>query len=793
VRGENEFINNVVYGYETSGYIMGDTTAVSHANVEGNYFIEGPVDGSSPFASGTSSFHIYASDNWVDSNRNGVLDGSLNTTYPGADVVSTRHAFPTGPSMSAQDTVPFVMNNFGPNITRDAVDARLAQEIGSYGTFGGVIDRETTTYPGYGTDPVYLNPRARLVDTDNDGMPDSWETSKGLNPNSASDWKNLGSSGYTQLEQYLNELGGYESTRTAVAGGAWTSAATWSGATPTFSDGAVAAGTVNVSSGNGFARRLTLNGNLNVTGGTLDVFDTIAVNGTATLSGGTTSAGQVLLGSTGQTGALSLTGGTLQTGTIGSGGGTASLSLNGGTIKFTGTPNVAVATTVGANGATLNTNGFTGSITGGLSGTGTLTKTGAGTLTLGGNNSGYSGGINLNAGAITLNTNGANSSTGAITAANGTTLNVTASGASTPLALANGATVTITAGGLTYNGAITGAVGTTLLVSNSSSGTSNFSIGGSLTNFAGTVGLASSTGNIRINQGGSPLANFNLGTSTGTIRTQNDGTTNFGSLSGGANTRLQGSTNGTVASTYVIGANGNSTTFAGTITNGTNTSAPPGITNITKTGAGTLTFSGANVYTGTTTINGGVLRVNGSHVGGGTYTINASGTLGGNGSISSPVTVNDGGAISPGNSPGVLSVGSLTLAGGADFVVELNGTSSYDQLNVTGSTSIYGADLLASLSYVPELGDILYILKNDDTDAIGGTFAGLAQDGLIDLLSSTDQRTYTFRISYTANAELSQPTGGNDIALTAVPEPGATGAVLLAMGGILSRRRRDRR
>jgi hypothetical protein len=64
---------------------------------------------------------------------------------------------------------------------------------------------------------------------------------------------------------------------------------------------------------------------------------------------------------------------------------------------------------------------------------------------------------------------------------------------------------------------------------------------------------------------------------------------------------------------------------------------------------------------------------------------------------------------------------------------------------------------------------------------------------VINLLSSTDQRTYAFRISYTANAELTQPTDGNDISLTAVPEPGATGAVLLAMGGILSRRRRDRR
>lgn len=43
VRGENEFINNVIYGYETAGYIMGDTVNMnSRANAIGNYFIEAP-------------------------------------------------------------------------------------------------------------------------------------------------------------------------------------------------------------------------------------------------------------------------------------------------------------------------------------------------------------------------------------------------------------------------------------------------------------------------------------------------------------------------------------------------------------------------------------------------------------------------------------------------------------------------------------------------------------------------------------------------------------------------------
>jgi len=43
-------------------------------------------------------------------------------------------------------------------------------------------------------------------DTDNDGIPDSWELKKHLNANDASDATALTESGYSNLEVYLNEL-----------------------------------------------------------------------------------------------------------------------------------------------------------------------------------------------------------------------------------------------------------------------------------------------------------------------------------------------------------------------------------------------------------------------------------------------------------------------------------------------------------------------------------------------------------------------------------------------------------
>ncbi|MDQ1321646.1 MAG: hypothetical protein QG655_2891, partial [Actinomycetota bacterium] len=45
------------------------------------------------------------------------------------------------------------------------------------------------------------------TDTDNDGMPDSWEMSKGLNPAVAgANARTLSTAGYTDLEVSLHEL-----------------------------------------------------------------------------------------------------------------------------------------------------------------------------------------------------------------------------------------------------------------------------------------------------------------------------------------------------------------------------------------------------------------------------------------------------------------------------------------------------------------------------------------------------------------------------------------------------------
>jgi hypothetical protein len=115
----------------------------------------------------------------------------------------TLPGFPITASPS-QANVDNVLNNVGASLllnadgtkrsARDAVDSRLVAEYRSgTGSLGG-----DNNWPvlASGTPPA---------DSDHDGMPDTWETSKGLNPNNAADGNTIApaNSGYTNLEVYL--------------------------------------------------------------------------------------------------------------------------------------------------------------------------------------------------------------------------------------------------------------------------------------------------------------------------------------------------------------------------------------------------------------------------------------------------------------------------------------------------------------------------------------------------------------------------------------------------------------
>ncbi|MCL4207963.1 MAG: hypothetical protein KJ000_36210, partial [Pirellulaceae bacterium] len=184
---------------------------------------------------------------------------------------------------------------------------------------------------------------------------------------------------------------------------------------------------------------------------------------------------------------------------------------------------------------------------------------------------------------------------------------------------------------------------------------------------------------------------------------------------------------------------------------------------LTKTTGGTLTLGATNTYTGNTTVDGGTLLVNGSTAAGSAVSVNSTGTLGGTGTVGGTVSAASGGTVAPGISPGVLETGSATFVSGANFDVEINGTTvdtQYDQLDVTGAVDLGGATLNVSLGFTPAVGNTFIIINNDLVDAVTGTFNSLPEGMVFSV--TTGPHSALFQITYQGGSD------NNDVVLTAL-------------------------
>ncbi|MDA3882085.1 MAG: hypothetical protein PF481_02265 [Bacteroidales bacterium] len=209
-KGTHEFINNVVYSWGSNGYIMGATSnIITPVNCVGNWFIYGPNSSSgSHITRTTPEVQVYGRDNWVDDNKNGVLDALPMTDYKTATVMSVPFDYHgMNNVMPADEALQYVIDNVGGSFpARDAVDEYLIDELLSYGTKGGVIVRESENGIPFNVGVVANG--TPPADTDRDGMPDMWETERGLNPNVADDKGDDDNDGYTNIEEYLSCLVG---------------------------------------------------------------------------------------------------------------------------------------------------------------------------------------------------------------------------------------------------------------------------------------------------------------------------------------------------------------------------------------------------------------------------------------------------------------------------------------------------------------------------------------------------------------------------------------------------------
>ena len=150
---------------------------------------------------------IYQSGNLFDATNNGVFDGVdkgwavFDNYHEKAKFTRTADEFPfpkvaTDP---AEVALARVLDEAGASQPqRDAVDRRVIQEVR---TGQGKIIRAVAEVGGW----PELAPGTAPVDGDQDGMPDAWEKTHGLNPADAGDSRrDLDHDGYTNIEEYVN-------------------------------------------------------------------------------------------------------------------------------------------------------------------------------------------------------------------------------------------------------------------------------------------------------------------------------------------------------------------------------------------------------------------------------------------------------------------------------------------------------------------------------------------------------------------------------------------------------------
>ena len=496
------------------------------------------------------------------------------------------------------------------------------------------------------------------------------------------------------------------------------------------------------------------------------------------------------------------------------------LRIASGTATWGGTVTLAANATVLAGGGNLlkigpgsgtainlqgNTLDYTGAggheVLGGVFGTGGIAKRGSGPLTLSGSGS-YSGATTIALGKIVANATSA-LGTSPVTTAGGSLELQGGFDVGGGLLTLNGESLTNVSGNNTYSGPVTAVTSSRIFVTSGTMTLSNtitassspitFS-GNGVTLISGNLGAGLTS--LDINAKASDVPTVIVAGSnpdfTGTVDVQ------VGSLQLG-----DGGTTGSLPTNSAINIGGGASSNArfivkqsDTVTQGTDFFSGPltGKGGFTQAGSGTTVLNAANVYLGTTNVNAGTLIINGNQAGAtGAVTVANGATLGGSGTIGGAVIVD--GILSPGNSPGLLTVGSLDLRAGSTTLMQIIGAgnlagtagTAYDKLVISTAGGLgYGGTLDLDFANTTTFADGTTFdlfgftgstlgrfgsVSSTGSGSYGGlTFSGL--DGVWTALFGSQQLTFselTGQLRFTTNSvpEIDPATGSSALSLIA--------------------------
>ncbi len=407
------------------------------------------------------------------------------------------------------------------------------------------------------------------------------------------------------------------------------------GTAVTFAEG----GTLRTTSSFATARGLTMEGT-----GTLltDPGTTLTLSGTIAGAGGVAKQGAgtlVLAGTNSYAGGTRFGAGLTQISADANlGAATGAMTFSGGTLQTTTSFTSNRTSTLETTGTIVTDPGTTFTLGGAISGAGTLIKQGTGTLQLAGNSS-YTGGTRLQAGTIAIaNTVALGAGTSVLTFEGGTLQTLTSFGTGRNMVFQS-------------NGLFLVDPNTVFTMSGVASGP-----GALVKQGAGTMALTGANtygGGTRIEAGTLQVSSdANLGDAAGAI-----------TLAGGT---LQNTASFTSARNLAVETSGTLLTDPGTVL--TLGGVVSGAGALTTAGTGYLVLTGNSAgFAGTTNVAAGAMWVNGSL--GGDITVASGARLGGEGRAGGNVTVADGGTLTPGAaaaSVGTLGIGgNLSLASGA--------------------------------------------------------------------------------------------------------------------------------